>query len=141
MSFNSLKMVLKRKDDWKNFVFGSAKINAQRLLFLFLGLCSIWPCWDLLKKFSKGSITVALEKQHRDYLPLPHIVLCRKRRYKYQELSARQLPDNFFDDPDKTIFDKGKGSFPNLNETWLKTTWSQEDLEVGWKAYEGGTTP
>ena len=73
-----------------------------------------------------------------NYLPLPHFLVCKKQRYKKDELTAMGLPEDFFDNynPDRSKF-SNKDSFPDLNATWQRATWPYKDFEIDWERYEG----
>ena len=110
------------------------KAFARWLLALVLVMCSVWQVWEQLTKFLEGSTTTSLEKVNRAYLPMPMIVMCSSQRYKYDALTEMGLPKNFLDDhrlKDLPV------QFPDLNQTWLKATWSLDDFNLFWLAYEG----
>ena len=107
-----------------------SKLFSKCLLALILGICSIWQVWEQITKFLEGGTTTSLEKVHNKYLPLPQIVLCSSKRYKYDVLTDMGLPKNFLDDHRKKHI---SGKFPDLNDTWLKATWSREDFDFDWK--------
>ena len=103
---------------------------AKWLLALILGMCSLWQVEEVLVKFIEGSTTTTLEKQHNDHLPLPKVALCMKRRYNYGALAAMGLPDDYFSEHrHRTEIDR-ESPFPDLNQTWLKATWSREDVQM-----------
>ena len=110
------------------------KIFAKWLLALVLGICSVWQVWEQLTKFLEGSTTTTLEKVNLEYLPMPLIVLCSSQRYKYDALTDMGLPKNFLDDHRMKYL---PGRFPDLNQTWLRATWSEDDFDLFWQAYEG----
>ena len=49
-----------------------------------------------------------------------------------------EIPKDFFDNyyPDRAKF-RNKSSFPDLNATWLRATWSYKDFNIDWARYEG----
>ena len=49
-----------------------------------------------------------------------------------------ELPEDFFDNyqPDRTKL-SNTDSFPDLNATWLRATWSYKDFKIDWARYEG----
>ena len=112
------------------------KIYAKRLLTLVLCIPSILLVWDLCLKFYHGATTLTVEQIDEDYLSLPPILLCSKRAYKKEELSAMGLPQNFLYERDRSKASRPE-PFPDLKETWHKATWSNEDLQVEWSRYEG----
>ena len=77
-------------------------------------------------------------QEYKEYLPLPHFLLCSNTRYKKDELAAMGLPADFFDNraPDMSMF-KSKDSFPDLNVTWQRATWNMTNFEMDWDTYEG----
>ena len=110
------------------------KVFAKWLLALVLGICSVWQVWEQLTKFLEGSTTTSLEKVNLAYLPMPMIIMCSSQRYKYDALTDMGLPKNFLDDHRMKYL---LGKFPDLNQTWLKATWSLDDFDLFWQAYEG----
>ena len=109
---------------------GWIKLCVKWLLALIMGICSLWQVWEQLTKFLEGSTTTSLEKVNHEHLPLPLIVLCSSQRYKYDVLADMGLPKNFLDDHRQNHL---PGKFPDLNETWLKATWSREDFDFYWQ--------
>ena len=107
---------------------------AKYLLCLIFSLCSLWLVWDLCLKFISGSTTIVREQNSKDYLPLPRFLLCMKERYKTEQLSAMNLPKNFFGNGG--TFNE-TDTFPDLNATWQRATWPMHELEVDWSRYEG----
>ena len=109
---------------------GCRQRYAEWLLALILGACSLWQVEEVLVKFIEGSTTTTLEKQHNDHLPLPKVAICMKRRYNYGALAAMGLPDDYFsENRHRTEFEM-ESPFPDLNQTWLKATWSREDVQM-----------
>ena len=103
---------------------------AKWLLYIILGICSLWQVREVLVKFIEGSTTTTLEQRHNSHLPLPKVAFCLKQRYKYEALAAMGLPADYFsENRHRTEFDT-ESQFPELNETWLKATWSREDLQI-----------
>ena len=106
---------------------GRIKIWAKRLFALTMTICALVSVWGQLSNFWEGSLTTSLEVVDKEYLPLPLIVLCSSERYKHDVLNEMDLPTNFLDDHHKSDL---LGKFPDLNETWLRATWSQEDVDL-----------
>ena len=113
------------------------KLCAKWFLALIMGVFSIWQVWEQLSKFWEGSTTTSLGVVDNEYLPLPLIVLCSSQRYKHDVLTDMGLPKNFLDDHKANYM---AGKFPDLNETWLRATWSKEDFDLYWPPYEGETS-
>ena len=113
------------------------KIYAKRLLALVMCTLSIFLVWDLCLKFLNGSTTMSMEQIDEDYLALPPLLLCSKQRYKKEALAAAGLPANFWEEDDGWSAAFHSEPFPDLNDTWLKATWPNEDLQAGWHKYEG----
>ena len=110
------------------------KVWAKRLLALTMGICALVSVWGQLSNFWEGSLTTSLEVVDKEYLPLPLIVLCSTKRYKHDVLKDMDLPNSFLDDHKRSYL---PGKFPDLNETWLRATWSQEDVELLFPENEG----
>ena len=107
-----------------------AKKYTKLFLGLIMGFCSFWIVWGQIMKFLEGSTTITQEKQPHMHLSLPKVALCMKQRFKYKALAEMGLPEDYFSEmKDWSGFDHGY-SFPDLNETWLKSTWSREDMKV-----------
>ena len=98
------------------------------LFGLILGLCSIWQVWDQCTKFMKGSTTISLERINIGKIPLPTIALCMRQRFKDGVLASFGLPEDFFDNRDRTELDMQ--AMPNLAEVWNNATWSLDDLQI-----------
>ena len=79
-----------------------------------------------------------MEQEQKKYLGFPHLLLCNKQRYNQKELTAMDLPDDFFDNryPDMDKF-SSKDAFPDLNATWQRATWPTADFMIDWSCYEG----
>ena len=71
-----------------------------------------------------------MEKQYNSYLRLPQVALCMKRRYNYEALAEMGLPGDFFSEMRYLTELDAQRPFPDLNETWLKATWSREDVQM-----------
>ena len=110
------------------------KFIAKCILSLILGICSIWQVWGQLTKFLEGGTTISLEKVANKYLSFPLIVLCSSQKYKHHVLTDMGLPKNFLDDHRKKHL---PGIFPNLNETWIGATLSQDDFDIYWPTHKG----
>ena len=119
-------------------IFTKVKQYTKYIMAISLCLCSLWLVWDLCVKYFSKATTVLQEQEYKEYLPLPHFLLCSSRRYKKDELANMELPADFFDnyEPETSKF-IGKGSFPDLNRTWQRATWNLTDFEADWEAYEG----
>ena len=107
-----------------------AKKYAQWFLAFTLGLCSLWQVSGELMKFLGASTTLVLEKQHHNHLHLPQVALCMKQRYNYEALIKMGLSIDFFSEMRQRTENNLKSLFPDLNETWLKATWSREDVQM-----------
>ena len=92
---------------------GEIKGRAKYLLAIVLAICSMWLVWEHCLKFLSGSTTIVREQKHKDYLPLPHFLLCNKQRYNKDEIASMDLPDDFFDNrmPDRARF-SNQDTFP-----------------------------
>ena len=123
---------------WTQLSLGTFKVGAKYLLATIFSLCSLLLVWDHCIKFLSGSTTVVRQQQQMDYLPLPRFILCNKERYNKKELVSMDLPEDFFDNryPDIDKFRK-RNSFPDLNSTWRRVTWSRSEFEIAWSRYEG----
>ena len=120
--------------------FHKSKACVKYLLALSLVFWSLWLVWDLCLKFLRGSTTTVHEQEQRGYLALPHFLLCNKQRYKTDELADMELPEDFFDNwTDRTKF-RHNDSFPDLNATWNRATWSRDDIGIDYRRYEGEVT-
>ena len=116
-------MNILRTSNWK-------KKFANCLLAFILVTCSLFQVHEVLVKFIEGSTTTTLEKQHNNHLPLPKVALCMKRRYNYGALGTMGLPvDYFSENRHRTEFDMER-PFPDLNQTWLNATWSNEEVQM-----------
>lgn len=107
-----------------------SKKYAQWFLAFTLGLCALWQVSGELMKFLGASTTRTLEKQHHNHLHLPQVALCMKQRYNYGALIKMGLPIDFFSEMRQRTKDDLKNPFPDLNETWLKATWSRDDVQM-----------
>lgn len=134
MDFNSV-MVMKMFAPQFRVTF---KVGAKYLLATIFSLCSLWLVWGVCIKFLSGSTTVVRQQDQKDYLPLPRFLLCNKERYNKKELVSMDLPEDFFDNryPDVDMF-RNRNSFPDLNSTWQRATWSWSEFEIAWSRYEG----
>ena len=99
-------------------------------------MCAVWQVWEQCVKFLEGSTTISLEKVQKKHVPLPHIALCMKQRYRDGVLASMGLPDDFFDNRRRTELEL-RGAFPDLNATWNNVTWSLEDMNIDWSRYKG----
>ena len=81
-------------------------------------------------KFLVGSTTITQEKQPHMHLSLPKVALCMKQRFKYKALAEMGLPEDYFSEMRHWGGFDHRYPFPDLNETWLKSTWSREDMKV-----------
>ena len=118
--------------EWLQFLRMGARRQryVKWLLAVILGACALLQVQEVLVKFIEGSSTTTLEKEHNDHLPLPKVALCMKQRYNYGALAAMDLPNDYFsENRHRTEFEMG-GPFPDLNQTWLRATWSKEDVQM-----------
>ena len=88
-------------------------------------------------KFSVGKTTTAVEKKHYDALQLPEITICMEYGFKKEALEGEGLPERFFLTADSNYGNNGTDPFPDIMETWEKATYSDRELEITWRLYDG----
>ena len=88
-------------------------------------------------KFSVGKTTTAVEKKHYDALQLPEITICMEYGFKKEALEREGLPERFFLTADSNYGNNGTDPFPDIMETWEKATYSDRELEITWRLYDG----
>ncbi len=97
-------------------------------------MCFLFQVQEQVVKYYEGKTTQTVEKVAYNELPLPYISLCMESPFKKQVLLDMGLPERFFLTAEPSI---ATGSFPSLNETWQKATYSAQELEVTWRLWPG----
>ena len=133
-----------------NFAFAIANtlmenITSQKILSpLLTGLLLMisltlfaFEAHEQVYKFSVGKTTTAVEKKHYESLLLPEITICMEYGFKKEALEREGLPERFFLTADSTYGNNGTDPFPDLLDTWEKATYSDRELEITWRLYDG----